>query len=190
MQYDALLAMVIYTLVTAAFYILGAAVLHRQRLVPEGYSLVKVLSGMYTETLGPWAEIVFMISAFMVLYSTMFTATASFTRIFADAFGQLGWLRFEDYAIRKRAIAVLAWVFPISWCLLFLFIKLPVSMILLGGFMTSVLLLLVVYAALYFRYRRLPAALKPSIFYDAAFWLSAVSIIAIGVYGIFQVIKL
>lgn len=189
MQYDALLAMIIYTLVTAAFYILGAAVLHQQSQVPEGYALIKVLSGMYTQTLGPWAEIIFMISAFMVLYSTLFTAAASFTRIFADAFGQLGWLRFHDFAIRQRAIAVLAWVFPISWCLLFLFIKLPVSMILLGGFMTSVLLLLVGYTAIYFRYRRLPTALKPGLFYDAAFWLSVVAIVAVGVYGIWQVVK-
>lgn len=190
MYYDALLAMVVYTIVTASFYILGAAVLHQQHLVPEGYSMIKVLSGMYTQTLGPWAETVFMISAFMVLYSTMFTATASFTRIFSDAFGQLGWLRFQDYTVRKRAIAILAWAFPISWCMLFIFIKLPVSMILLGGFMTSVLLLLVVYAAIHFRYHRLPAALKPGKFYDMAFWLSALTIVAIGAYGIFQVINL
>ena len=190
MHYDALLAMVVYTVVTAAFYILGAAVLHHQGQVPEGYSMIKVLSGMYTQTLGPWAETIFMISAFMVLYSTMFTAAASFTRIFADAFGQLGWLRFHDYTVRKKAIAVLAWVFPLSWCGLFLFFKLPVSMILLGGFMTSILLLLVVFAALYFRYRRLPAALKPGIFYDIAFWLSVLTIVAMGAYGIFQAVKL
>ena len=188
MYYDALLAMVVYTLVTAAFYILGAAVLHKQGLVPEGYSMVKVLSGMYTQTLGPWAETVFMVSAFMVLYSTMFTAAASFTRIFSDAFGQLGWVSFTNYATRKKTIAWLAWVFPISWCLLFLFIKLPVSMILLGGFMTSILLLLVVYGAIHFRYRRLPAALKPSSGYDLAFWLSCFTILAIGVYGIWQVL--
>ncbi|WP_199200244.1 Nramp family divalent metal transporter [Adhaeribacter arboris] len=190
MYYDAFLAMVIYTVVTAAFYILGAAVLHNQGLVPEGYAMVKVLSGMYTKTLGPWAETIFMISAFMVLYSTMFTAAASFTRIFSDAFGQLGWISFTDYVTRKKAIAVLAWVFPISWCLLFLFIKLPMSMILLGGFMTSILLLLVVYAAIYFRYRRLPSNLKPTIWYDAAFWLSCITILAIGVYGIVQAVKL
>ncbi|MDQ4141078.1 MAG: divalent metal cation transporter, partial [Bacteroidota bacterium] len=121
---------------------------------------------------------------------TMFTATASFTRIFSDAFGQLGWLSFTNYTTRKKTIAVLAWVFPISWCLLFLFIKLPMSMILLGGFMTSILLLLVVYAAIYFRYKRLPTSLKPTLWYDAAFWLSCLTILAIGIYGITQAVKL
>jgi hypothetical protein len=69
---------------------------------------------------------------------------------------------------------------------LFLFIQLPVLMILLGGFMTSVLLLLVVYAAFHFRYRRLPLSLKPSLFYDIAFWLSGLAILMVGVYGVYK----
>ncbi|GEO04047.1 hypothetical protein AAE02nite_17110 [Adhaeribacter aerolatus] len=190
MYYDAFLAMVVYTIVTAAFYVLGAAVLHRQHLVPEGYDVIKTLSTMYTNTLGPWAEVIFMIGAFMALYSTFFTAAASFTRTFTDAFGQLGWLRFHHYPTRMRAIAILAWVFPLAWCALFIFIKLPVGMILIGGFMTSILLLLVVVAAIHFRYRRLPAQLKPSRFYDLAFWVSAGAIVTLGLYGIIQVIKI
>ena len=82
---------------------------------------------MYTLTLGPWAEIIFMVSAFMALYSTLFTAAASFTRIFTDAFGQLGWLPFYHYPTRKKTIAILAWVFPIAWCSLFLFFKLKLG---------------------------------------------------------------
>jgi manganese transport protein len=181
--------MAVYTLVTAAFYLLGAAVLHRQQLVPEGYSVIRTLSEMYTRTLGSGADVIFMIGAFMALYSTFFTAAASFSRLFSDAFGQMGWLRFYHLASRKRMIAILAWVFPIAWCALFLFIQLPVSMILVGGFMTSILLLLVVLSAVHFRYRRLPASLKPTVFYDAAFWLSAGAIVCIGIYGIVQVVK-
>lgn len=187
MYYDAFLAMAVYTVVTAAFYLLGAAVLHRQQLVPEGYSVIKTLSQMYTQTLGPWAEVIFMIGGFMALYSTLYTAVASFSRMFTDAFGQLGWVRFYHYPSRRRTIAILSWVLPIAWCALFLFIKLPVGMILIGGFMTSILLLLVVFAAIYFRYRRLPSALLPGPFYMLAFWLSALAIVCVGVYGIVQV---
>ena len=189
MYYDAFLAMVVYTIVTAAFYLLGAAVLHRQQLVPEGYSVIQTLSEMYTSTLGPWAYVVFMIGAFMALYSTLYTAVASFARMFTDVFGQLGILNFHDKPSRLRMIAILSWVFPAVWCLLFLFIKLPVGMILIGGFMTSILLLLVVLAAIHFRYRRLPAQLRPDVIYDIAFWLSATAIVMIGVYGIVQVIR-
>ena len=189
MYYDAFLAMVVYTIVTAAFYLLGAAVLHRQQLVPEGYSVIQTLSEMYTSTLGPWAYFVFMIGAFMALYSTLYTAVASFARMFTDVFGQLGLLNFHDKPSRLRMIAILSWVFPAIWCLLFLFIKLPVGMILIGGFMTSILLLLVVLAAIHFRYRRLPAELRPDLIYDIAFWVSATAIVMIGVYGIVQVIR-
>ncbi|MCH8962306.1 MAG: hypothetical protein IH820_13570 [Bacteroidetes bacterium] len=48
---DALLAMVVYTAMTAAFYLLGAAILHRQGLLPEGMELVETLSQMYTQSL-------------------------------------------------------------------------------------------------------------------------------------------
>jgi manganese transport protein len=189
MYYDAFMAMAVYTIVTAAFYLLGAAVLHRQQMVPEGYSLIKTLSEMYTRTLGTWAEVVFIIGAFMALYSTLYTAVASFSRLFTDAFGQLGWIRFYDYHARRRMIAILGWAFPAAWCVLFIFIKLPVGMILIGGFMTSVLLMLVVTAAIYFRYWRLPAVLRPGAVYNVAFWLSAFAIVAIAIYGGIQAIR-
>lgn len=187
MYLDALLSMVVYTLVTAAFYLLGAAVLHRSGLIPEGYEMVESLSRIYTETLGPWAKSIYLFGALIVLFSTLFAALASWTRIFSDAFGQVGWINFYDPLVRKKSIAILAWVFPLCWALLFIFIKLPVLMILVGGFVTSILLLVVVYAAFQFRYHRLPSHLTPSLTYDIALVLSAVVIVAVGIYSIVQV---
>ncbi|WPP49591.1 Nramp family divalent metal transporter [Catalinimonas niigatensis] len=187
MYLDALLSMVVYTLVTAAFYLLGAAVLHRSGLVPEGYEMIDSLSRIYTETLGPWAKSIYLFGALIVLFSTLFAALASWTRIFSDAFGQIGWINFYNPQVRKRSIAILAWVFPLCWAVLFIFIKLPVMMILVGGFVTSILLLVVVYAAFQFRYRRLPEKLTPTPFYDFALVLSAVVIVAVGVYSIVKV---
>ena len=188
MYLDALFSMVIYTLVTAAFYLLGAAILNRQGTVPEGYQMIETLSYIYTETLGPWAKSVYLLGALIVLYSTLFAALASWTRIFSDAFGQIGWINFYQQETRKKSIAVMAWAFPFAWSLLYLFIKLPVLMILLGGFGTSILLLIVVFAAYNFRYRRTPANLLPSGFYDVCLWVSALVILAVGVYSISKVI--
>lgn len=188
MYWDALLSMVIYTLVTAAFYLLGAAILHQRGEVPEGYEMIEALSYIYTETLGPWAKSIFLLGALVVLFSTLFAALASWTRIFSDAFGQLGWINFYDPETRKKWIAILAWVFPFAWALLYLFIELPVLMIMLGGLATSVLLLMVVFAAYNFRYRRLPPVLTPSRFYNLCFWISALVIIAVGVYSVVKVI--
>lgn len=187
MTLDALCSMVVYTLVTAAFYLLGASLLHAGGQVPEGYAMVETLSRLFTVTLGPGAMSLFLIGAFFVLYSTLFTATASWSRIFADAFGQLGWVNFADPVARKKVIAGLSWGFPALWCALFLFIKLPVLMILLGGIATSVLLLVVVWAALQFRYRALPANLKPSPAYDFWLWLSILAILGVSVYGVWQI---
>ena len=188
MYIDAIVSMVIYTVVTAAFYLLGASVLHGQGDIPQGYAMVETLSRMYTETLGPWAKGAFIIGAVCVLFSTLFAVLAGWTRVFADAFGQMGIIDFYNSVSRGRAIAVFAWLFPIIWSLFFLFIKRPVLMILLGGIGTSIMLLLVVFAAFHYRYKRLSKVLQPGIVYNAAFWLSTIVIIFVGLYGIYKVI--
>ncbi|MBC7891157.1 MAG: Nramp family divalent metal transporter, partial [Sphingobacteriaceae bacterium] len=176
MYLDALASMVVYTLVTAAFYLLGASLLHERGPIPEGYAMVETLSRLFTVTLGPGAKWIFLVGAFFVLYSTLFTANASWARLYADAFGQFGWLDLKKPGVQRRAIAVLAWVFPAVWCALFLYLQVPVLMILLGGVATSVLLIVVVWAAWQFRYRRLPDSLRPSWGYDAWLWLSIAAI--------------
>jgi Mn2+/Fe2+ NRAMP family transporter len=81
MYLDALASMVFYTIVTAAFYLLGAAVLHARGDVPKGYQMIETLARMYTESLGPWARGVFLTGAFVVLYSTVYSALAAWTRV-------------------------------------------------------------------------------------------------------------
>ncbi len=188
MYLDALASMVVYTLVTMAFYLLGASLLHERGPIPEGYAMVETLSRLFTATLGPGAKWIFLVGAFFVLYSTLFTANASWARLYADALGQFGWLDLKKPGVQRRAIAVLAWVFPAVWCGLFLFMQVPVLMILLGGVATSVLLIVVVWAAYQFRYRRLPVELRPSWAYDAMLWVSIAAILGVGVYGIWQAV--
>lgn len=188
MYLDAFCSMVVYTIVTAAFYLLGAALLHKNGHVPEGYAMVETLSKLFTETLGSWSRGVFLAGAFFVLYSTLFTATASWARIWGDAFGELGWVKFDTAVTQKKVIGILSWAFPIIWCLLFVFIQLPVLMVLLGGMATSVLLLIVIYGAIVFRYQKLPQSLVPSLGYDIYFWLSILSILAVSIYGIWQLV--
>jgi len=187
MYLDALLSMVVYTVVTAAFYLLGAAVLHRSGEVPEGYRMIGVLSRIFTETLGPWAETLFLVGAFTALYSTLFTATASWARVWGDAFGQLKWLKYGTVEERRRSIALFSWIFPFAWCGFFLLFQVPVMMVILGGIATSVLLLMIVWVAWMYRYRELPPSLKPSLLYDAFLWLSVVSILVVSGYGVWQV---
>ena len=189
MKLDAIIAMCVYTTVTAAFYLLGAAVLHVNGNVPEGYAMVETLSAMYTESLGPQARVAFLIGAFITLFSTLFAALAAWTRQVTDIFGQLQWIRFSDLRIRKKTIAILAWVIPLLWATLFVFIRLPVLMVITGGIVGSFLLFLVVFAVIQFRYIRLNPHFKPGFLYDLVLWISILSILGVGALGIYKILN-
>jgi Mn2+/Fe2+ NRAMP family transporter len=189
MYLDALVSMAVYTVVTAAFYVLGAAVLHARGDVPKGDAIVQTLAGMYTESLGPWARGVFLLGAFVVLYSTLFSALAAWTRTFADAGGKLGLVNFADPAARRRAIFVLAWLIPLLWAAVYLLHGEPVGMVVMGGVGTTAILLVVVVAAVDFRYRRTAPELTPGAFYDGALWISILALVGVAVYTAYSVVE-
>ena len=78
---DAGLATVLATIMTAAFYLLGAAVLHREEIEPTGLEVVDQISKVYTESFGEWSKVIYVFGAFCVLYSTLIVVAA------ATAFG-------------------------------------------------------------------------------------------------------
>jgi len=172
MYIDACLSLLIYTLATAAFYVLGAAILHGRGELPAGYEMIRTLSGIYTESFGAWALVVFIAGSVAVLFSTLFVACASATRMFTDAFAQCGLFDFRDTVRRDQSIAVLAWFLPVLWVMLFLLIGEPLIMILAGGVAVALLLVIVVFAAFVFRYQRLDRRLRPNVVYDVLLWLS------------------
>lgn len=186
MYWDAVLAMIAYTLMTVMFYLLGAAILNRQGLAPEGTALIATLGNMYTESLGAWAKQVFVVGAIVVLYSTLFAALAAWTRLFADAFGRIGLLDYQEKNSRKVAIAILAWLLPAIWAILFLVMENPAFMVIIGGLATVVILLIVVYAALHFRYKRLDPRLLPSKIYDFFLWSSSAAIFLVAMYLLYE----
>jgi len=189
MYWDAFLSMLVYTFMTIAFYLLGAAILHAQGLKPQGFETVRTLSRMYTDSLGSWAEIAFLIGAFFVLFSTLFSALAAWSRLFSDAFSSVGWMDYHDPASRGRMIAILSFFFPVLWAALFFFFKDPVFMVLAGGAITAAILLLVVLGAIHFRYRRLPESLRPTITYDIGFWASVISIVGLAVLAVWKAVQ-
>ena len=188
MYTDAIVAMIIYTVVTAAFYLLGAAILYQRGEVPEGNALIEKIALIYTESLGPEVKSAYLVGAFFVLFSSVFASLAAWTRVFSDIFGQLGWIRFSDQGQRKRTVAILSFVFPALWIFMFYTINLPVLMILSGGFVGSVMLLVVGFGAVHFRFFRgyeEQNGAGASLF----FWLSLLSILFIAVYGLYSLIQ-
>jgi Mn2+/Fe2+ NRAMP family transporter len=183
MYLDAVVAMIIYTIVTAAFYLLGAAILHHRGVIPQGNELIETVALIYTESLGPGIKTVYLVGAFFVLYSSLFAALAAWTRMYSNIFGQLGWIDFFNLKQRSKVIAALAWILPFVWTSIYLFINLPVVMILSGGIVGSIMLFVIVFAVINFRYRNFQSS-APSIIYDLALWISIISIIGVGVYGL------
>lgn len=186
MRLDAIVAMIIYTLVTAAFYILGAAILSSNKDIPDGNELVRFLANIYTETLGDGVRTIYLVGAFFVLFSSVFATLAYWTRLFSDIFGQFNWINFSDERSRKKVIGILSWVFPVTWILAYFFVELPTIMILSGGLVGSVLLVLVAYAAVWFRYRK-NHFLEQSVAGDISLWLSVLSIGFLGAYGLITI---
>ena len=186
MQLDAIVAMVIYTLVTAAFYLLGASILYGQKEIPEGNELINSLASIYTQSLGSEARFAYLAGAFFVLYSSVFATLAYWSRLFPDIFGQLGWINPDSTTDRKKWVAILAWLFPCLWVIAYLFVEMPTFMILSGGVVGSVLLLIVVFAAIIFRFQNKFLKIASGPVSELMFWLSVASIASISIYGIFK----
>ena len=174
MGFDVLFSMVVYTFATVAFYFLGAGVLKGMGLIPEGSEMVRVLSSIYTETLGGWSFGLFMVGAFAVLYSTVFASTAAHCRVWADLIGMLGVYDRSNYAHRLRAIRVFVVILLVVPCLYFMWIKEPVLMVKIGGIAQAIMLPVIGGFALYLRYKRMPASILPKGWITLMLWVSAV----------------
>ncbi len=185
LQWDAWCSMIVYTFATLGFYILGAAILGRTGLDPEGEQMIRTLGQMYVPVFGSAAQAVFLFGAFAVLYSTFFVATASHARVCADALRLFGLSNGDEKAYRF-------WVriFCIALPLLFLgsyaFFKAPKQLVLAGGFMGALMLPLLGVAALYFRYRRCDARLVPGKLWDIGLWVSIAGLFVAGGYALYS----
>ena len=183
MQLDAWASMAVYTTVTVAFYLLGAATLGRLGLRPEGGEMVRTLGAMYTPVFGPvigtWANSLFLVGAFAVLYSTLFVAAAGNARMVVDGLILAGILpgSADSRATWTRRLSA-AW--PLVAMVLALAIREPVAMVLASGMAQAVMLAALGVAVLWFRWRTLDPRLRPGPAWDALLIASSLGFIAIG----------
>jgi manganese transport protein len=176
MHVDIIVSLLVYTLATIAFYLLGAGVLHSRGLVPRGSDLIVVLSRIYTETLGPWALWVFYAGAIVTLYGTIFAATAAHARIYADLFRLLGAFAREDYGARRRYRRNLVWALTIIPVGLYYLFESPVKMVVMGALAQSFMLPVFAFGTVYLQRRRLPPELRPRRSVSLALWAAAIII--------------
>lgn len=176
MKYDALVSLAVYTVATVAFYFLGAAVLQPQGDIVDGGNVIRQLSQIFTDVIGRQTLTLFMVGAFLVLFSTAFSNLAGHSRLWVDFFGISGLCDSSNTAARKRLLAILAWVLPVFWCLAYIVVQKPIALVIVLGVTNAVFLLVVAYQALVFRYRNTDPELTPARGFDVFLWLSVLAI--------------
>ncbi len=184
MTLDAWVSCAVFTVATVAFYILGAAVLHRQGLHPKGPQMIVALAEMYVPTFGDWTKVLFMIGAWAVLFKTLYVASAGHARLSTDFLGLLGVAKFDDARTRPRWINRFCVFFPTLALILYLAFREPKIMVVIGGYAQAITLPVISGAALYLRYFRTDKRLAPSIVSDILLWIAFVLITAVASYAV------
>jgi Mn2+/Fe2+ NRAMP family transporter len=184
MYKDAALSMVVYTFATIAFFIMGAAVLHPQQLVPRGNAMITTLARMYTDALGPWATTLFLVGAIAVLGSTLWAAIPVHARMYTNFLATVGVLRWQDVRARAWWIRLFTVALPIVWGASSLAVSQPVLMIQIGGVMTGVFLIAVLVATWYLRQTETDRRVLGGGLFTL---LLVVSSMAIGLLGVYTV---
>ena len=75
--------------VASVFLILAALFLHGTSRTIANVGFAESLAAIYTEQIGPWMYVVFMVAAFSAMYSTTYTVMDGFSRSFAETVATL-----------------------------------------------------------------------------------------------------
>jgi amino acid transporter len=189
MHTDIVASMIIYTVATIAFYLLGAGVLHGMNMVPKEKEMISTLSNIYTQTLGGWSRWIFYAGAIVTLYGTIFAATAANSRVFSDMCRLMGLFRADDGAARVRyrnGFVVALTVIPVV--LIFIFTD-PVHMVRIGGISQAMMLPVIGIGAVYLRHRHLPKDIAPSGWVTVGLWVATALIVWLMGYSVIEAIR-
>ena len=133
MQTDVWVTLVLLTCATVPFYMLGAGVLKKLGKAPDGLETISMLSGMFTQTLGPWSLWLFGVGAFCILFSTVLSFLGGEARYIPDYIMELGYLKRRNLAARRLWIRGYCTVVPIFCFIVYMWIQNPRLLITIGA---------------------------------------------------------
>ena len=180
MQTDVWVTVFFITLGTLPFFFLGAGVLYnvpelQQALATSSFwdiDVISSLQNMFSLVLGGWAKWLFIILAFFVLFSTLLSGTAAFTRTISDYLISMGLVK-EQVNTRKKLIKLIAFLIPFLSCLFYFVLPNPFTLLLIAGIWAAMGLPIVNIGALYL-INRLEPELQPRISTKFILWASLV----------------
>ncbi|MCA8997586.1 MAG: transmembrane Mn(2+) transporter, partial [Planctomycetaceae bacterium] len=184
MKYDAFLSMIVYTLATIAFYIMGVTVLHREGRDPDGMRMVTSLASAYVPIFGTYAKWLFLVGAIAVLYSTFLVANAGHARMFTDSLKVFGLIDRNSQKVHNITLTAFCVLLPVTCLAIFCSGINPVDAILLAGMMQAIMLPMLGFSALYFRWYATDQRLAPGKAWDIALVISFVGLLITGIWGV------
>ena len=180
MQTDVWVTVFFITLGTLPFFFLGAGVLNNVPELQESLAtssfwdvdVISSLQNMFSLVLGGWAKWLFIILAFFVLFSTLLSGTAAFTRTISDYLISMGLVR-EGTNTRKKLIKLVAFVIPFLSGLFYFILPNPITLLLIAGIWAAMGLPIVNIGALYL-VNKLEPALQPKVSTKVILWASLI----------------
>ena len=194
MQLDAWFSMTVFTVATVAFYFLGAAVLHPQKLDPQGPDMIPTLSRLYLQPLegtplawlAPFSRVGFLLGAWAVLFKTLYVATAANSRLTADFLHRIGLGKAGTPAQRDRLIKLFCVLYPTLSLGLYYAFREPTGLIQAGGIAQAMMLPFIAGATLYLRQRDTDRRVGPSFLSDILTWIAFFSISAVAIFSTYD----
>jgi hypothetical protein len=154
----------------------------------EGVSdetMIADLSKMY-RPLGSSGLTIFLVGAFVVLFSTVVTASASNARLLTDGLVLFQLKKPRNEKERAKLLSQCCIIVPLVCAGVYLFVGKPVSLVLVGGVAQALMLPFLAGAALYFRYKQTDKPLQPGKVWTALLWVSAIAMAAVGLFQFYQ----
>ena len=184
MKVDAWVAWFVYTISTAAFYILGAAVLHPQGIVPEGQEVMTTISSIFSSAVGTWGGVAFLALAGVALFKTIIANVPSLGRQVGNTLAVFGAFDWADQKQRDRWMRVIMVVLPIVWGLLGTIVSSPLVLVILAGILNAVFLMGVAVATLYLSHMQTDPRTKDGPVFLVLLIISAIAVFAVGIVGL------
>lgn len=191
MKIDAWVSWVVYTISTAAFYILGAAVLHPQGLVPEGNDVMTTISSIFDSAVGKWGGTVFLIGAGVALFKTILANVPSLGRQVVNTFAAFNLFDWKHKETRDKWMRITMVVLPIVWGVTGTVVKSPLQLVIIAGILNAVFLMGVAVTTLYLQKTQTDNRVKDGNAFQIILVVSAIAIFAVGCFGLYdQIVKI
>ena len=159
---DVWLAILIVTCATVPYYVLGAGVLNKMGIVPEGNAeTIGALSNIFTQTLGEWAVWIFSVGAFFILFSTVLSGVGASGRVIPDYFIEMGFMDRSNLALRRAIIRGYLAVLPMVAFVIYLFIPNFVALIMIGALTSALFLPIQCGATIWLQSRHMDPRIRP-----------------------------